>query len=517
MMMQAPVVNDGFVQEALDFRQLADRHGNKPAAVMADGSPGLTFRELDAQSAALARMLAGAGLVPGDRVAILLPNSTAFVVAMLAAFRSGLVFTPLNYHLGMGEVLYVLNDCKPRLLLTDLFHMPRGEQARGLTLWVSCGLSPGRFRPLDRQAPDPRDYSEQPGVAMLYSSGTGGQPRGVVPAAPCRSLTTLGAGERRLRHQFDIGEKSTFLVTGPLYHVAGLGFTLAVLRAGGTCIFMDRFEPQLALDLIAWHRVTAAWMVPTMLIGLLRLPVARREEADLSSLTHLIHGAAPCAIETKQAIMDWLGFIVHEIYGATEGVGFLTISPNDWLRHPGSVGRADPVRIVGENGRVLAAGEVGEIYFTRPIYRFSYLNDPARTARAFNADGWATIGDMGYVDEDGWLYVVDRKSHVVHSSGHRVFPQETESVLAAHGDVADVAVIGVPDTDRGEALCALVVPLDERRAGARLEHDLMVWCAERLDRHKCPATVEFVRSLPRLPSGKMRKRELRDRYRFRRA
>ncbi|MEO7836467.1 MAG: AMP-binding protein, partial [Acidimicrobiales bacterium] len=313
---------------------------------------------------------------------------------------------------------------------------------------------------------------------------------------------------------YGMGETSVLLSPAPLYHAAPLRFAIANSRLGGTTMVMDHFDPLAFLRLIEEHGVTHALLVPTMLVRLLKLPDEQRLRHDLSSLSCVVHGAAPCPVPVKERIIDWLGPIVHEYYSATEANGFTACNSAEWLAHKGTVGRPllCEAHILGESGEELAAGEQGTIWFDSGT-RFEYHNDAETTRSTRNEKGWTTLGDIGYLDDDGYLYLTDRKAYLIITGGVNVYPQEAEDVLLTHPKVMDAAVFGVPHEELGEEIKAVVQPTDMGDAGADLEQELMAWCRQRLAGFKCPRSVDFEAELPRHATGKLYKRVLRDRYR----
>jgi fatty-acyl-CoA synthase len=356
---------------------------------------------------------------------------------------------------------------------------------------------------------------EREGREMLYSSGTTGRPKGVRKPLPNTPFGDPSAAPVQVAQgiaRYGIGPGKVYLSPAPLYHAAPLVYSMSVHRVGGTVVVMERFDPQLCLDVIARHRVSHAQFVPTMFTRLLRLPEEVRADADLSSLEMVVHAAAPCPVTVKRQIIEWWGPIVHEYYAGTEDIGTTAITSQEWLAHPGSVGRPmDEIHIVGEDGEELPTGGAGVVYFAggRP---FEYHNDPEKTESISNSRGWRTLGDIGYLDRDGYLYLTDRLAHMIVSGGVNIYPQEAENVLIGHPGVADVAVIGVPDPEMGEAVLAVVQPTDPGSAGPDLEAELLAFCRGELATYKCPRRVDFVDELPRDPNGKLYKRHLRERY-----
>jgi len=354
---------------------------------------------------------------------------------------------------------------------------------------------------------------ELEGSDLLYSSGTTGRPKGVKPPLSGKPVGALPPLLRLLTHLYGTGPDAVYLSPAPLYHAAPLRFNLSVQRLGGTCIVMEHFDALEALHLIEGFRVTFSQWVPTMFVRMLKLPERERSRFDLSSHRAAVHAAAPCPIEVKEQMIAWWGPILHEYYGGTEGNGLTALDSKEWLVHRGSVGKPvlGEVHIVGEDGSELPTGEAGLVYFANGP-RFEYHNDPEKTRGARNEKGWSTLGDIGYVDGEGYLYLTDRKAHMIISGGVNIYPQEAENVLITHPKVADVAVIGVPNKDFGEEVKAVVQPIDMADAGPELASELMDFCRQRLADLKCPRSVDFEAELPRHPTGKLYKRLLKDRY-----
>jgi acyl-CoA synthetase (AMP-forming)/AMP-acid ligase II len=352
------------------------------------------------------------------------------------------------------------------------------------------------------------------GSEMLYSSGTTGRPKAVR-----RPLPEDGTGswaqkvlEYTLTQRYGMSTSSVYLSPAPLYHAAGVNYTMAAQRVGAASIVMPRFDAEEVLRLIETHRVTHAQFVPTMFVRMLKLPEAVRERYDVSSLQCVIHAAAPCPVDVKHRMMKWFGPIIHEYYGGTEGFAGTTIGPEEWLAHPGSVGKPmTAVHVIGDDGAECAIGESGELYFEGGP-SFEYFKDPAKTASVSNEHGWRTLGDMGYVDEDGYLYLTDRSTFTIVSGGVNIYPQEAENLLVMHPKLVDAAVFGVPNEEFGEEVKAVVQPADGVATGPELEAELIAYCRAHLAAYKCPRTVEFDADLPRDPNGKLYKRRIRERY-----
>jgi long-chain acyl-CoA synthetase len=500
----------------------AARTPDKPAYIIAESGEVVTYAELDARSNRLAQFFAARGLRFGDHIALYLDNNPRFFEVCWAAQRSGLVFTPINYHLA-DEVAYIVADCDARAFVTTTALGPAADALRTrLPAAVQIRLvMDGALPEFERYEDTVAAYSPAPlseeleGSAMLYSSGTTGRPKGVAQPHPRVAVGTplpIVAGFAQL-YGFD--RDTVYLSPAPCYHAAPLHFSMAVLRFGGTVVIMQRFDAATALELIERHRVTHSQWVPTMFTRLLKLPAAERQRHDLGSHRLAIHAAAPCPVAVKEQMIAWWGPILYEYYSATEGIGATVITSAEWLAHKGSVGRAlaGTIHILDDDGRELPVGEAGRIFFESPTGgAFAYYKDADKTARARTARGWATVGDVGYLDADGYLYLTDRKDFMIVSGGVNIYPQEIENVLVTHPRVADVAVFGVPNDEMGEEVKAVVQPLDMADAGPELADELQTFCRSQLARYKCPRTIDFVAALPRAPTGKLYKRLLREPY-----
>jgi len=498
----------------------AEHTPGAPAIVMGATGETTTYAQLEDSSARLARALRTRGIAEGAHIAILMENSRQFLEVAWAAQRSGLHYTAINTHLRPAEVQYVLDDCGATALVSS---QAMADVVAGLDLSrvpvriAGVGELAGFESYSDVLAveqPGPLEQ-EREGREMLYSSGTTGRPKGVHKPLPGTGFGDPSAASVQL-HQgiaaFGFGPGTVYLSPAPLYHAAPLVWSMAMHRAGGAVLVMEKFDAPQCLELIERYRVTHAQFVPTMFIRMLRIPQAERARYDISSLTAAVHAAAPCPIAIKRQMLDWWGPVIYEYYAGTEDIGTTAITPQEWLAHPGSVGRPmTECHIVGADGTELPAGEPGVVYFAGGR-AFEYHNDPAKTASISNDKGWRTLGDMGYLDADGYLYLTDRQAHMIISGGVNIYPQEAENVLASHPAVADVAVIGVPDAEMGEAVKAVVEPLDPAAAGDELAAELLAYCRAELATYKCPRSVDFTDSLPREPNGKLYKRRLREQY-----
>ncbi len=493
---------------------------DKPAIVMAKSGEQISYRDLDRASNRGAQLLRSLGLKPGDAIALCLENHPRFFEIVWAAQRSGLVYTAISSRLTAPEVQYIVEDCGAKAYLTsraladvaaDLAGPLQGLSGR----FMLDGTIPG-FDSLEEalaaQSPEPIS-DEVEGTDMLYSSGTTGRPKGVRIPADGKPIGTPPGILLLLKGLYHAEQDSVYLSPAPLYHAAPLRFNLAMQRLGATCVVMESFDALEALSLIERHRVTVSQWVPSMFVRMLKLPEAERVRFDLSSLRAAIHAAAPCPIPVKEQMIGWWGPVLYEYYAGTEGNGFTSISSEEWLTHKGSVGRPllGEIHILDDEGREQPPGEAGGVYFAKGS-PFTYHNDPEKTAASTTAQGWTTLGDIGYVDEEGYLYLTDRKANMIISGGVNIYPQEAENVLVTHPQVADVAVFGVPNEEFGEEVKAVVQPVDMADAGPELEQELIAYCRERISRIKCPRSVDFEEELPRHPTGKLYKRLLKDRY-----
>jgi len=488
---------------------------------MADSGAVVSYQELDERSRRLAQLLRAGGLKPGDHIAVLLENHPRYFEVFWGAQRAGLYTTPVNWHLKADEAGYIVDDCGATALVTSSALRPIAKELEphlsAVTIRLMIDGALDGYEPYEDAIAgfpaQPLD-DEVEGMFMFYSSGTTGRPKGIKPPLAGEPFGSGGSALIMLiQRLYGFSPKTVYLCPAPLYHAAPLGWSTAAQRLGATVIVMERFDPVRVLELIEKHRVTHAQFVPTHFIRMLKLSDEERNAHDLSSLRMVVHAAAPCPVEVKQRMIEWLGPIVNEYYAGSEGNGFCAISTEQWLEHPGSVGIPvmGKIHILDEGGSELPTGGVGQVWFESET-RFEYHNDPVKTAEAFNDRGWSSLGDIGYVDENGYLYLTDRASHMIISGGVNIYPQEVENELALHPSVTDVAVIGVPNVEMGEEVKAVVIAADARAAGPQLEAELLAYCRSRLAHYKCPVSVDFVEVLPRLPTGKLLKRELRKRY-----
>jgi long-chain acyl-CoA synthetase len=490
---------------------------------MASSGEAATYRELNDRSNQLAQLFWDAGLRFGDHIAVLMENRREFFEPCWAAQRAGLFFTCINTHFNAEEVAYIVDDCDAQVLvvsnaLADVA-VELVDKMPHVKVRLAVGAPIEGYEPYEdaiARYPAAPLAEELEGTRMLYSSGTTGRPKGVKYKIERKRVGEQPPEMGMMTAVWRMDEHSVYLSPAPLYHSAPLFYCMSTMRLGGTCIVMEQFDPEEALAAIEKYHVTHAQWVPTMFVRMLKLPEDVRTKYDVSSMKVAIHAAAPCSVETKRKMIDWWGPVIDEYYSATEGTGATYIDSADWLAHPGSVGRTmlGPIHILDEHGVQLPAGQVGTVWFEPVGSRvgFEYHKDEAKTSDAFNEHGWSTVGDMGYLDEDGYLFLTDRRTFMIVSGGVNIYPQETENLLIEHPKVYDVAVFGIPDAEMGEKVHAVVQPVQWDAAGAPLERELLAYCREHLAHYKCPKAIDFDRELPREQTGKLYKRLLRDRY-----
>ncbi|MGW5140792.1 acyl-CoA synthetase [Nocardia beijingensis] len=502
-----------------------DRSPDKPAVIVAESGEALTYRELEENSVRLARHLHDAGLRRGDHVALLSGNDPKVYEVYWAALRTGLYITAVNRHLSPSEISYIVDDCGARALIVSAGLADAAEQIVPETPAVEIRLAFGGHVPEYKSyeeataAASPEPLPDQPrGADMLYSSGTTGRPKGIKQPLPDRQVGDAPGDTYTaiFGPLYGFDTETVYLSPAPLYHAAPLRFGGVVHALGGTLVIMEKFDAEQALAAIERYRVTHSQWVPTMFVRMLKLDEAVRARYDVSSLRVAVHAAAPCPVDVKRAMIDWWGPILYEYYASTEANGATFIDSEQWLRKPGSVGTSGlgTIRVCGDDGAELPTGEIGTIYFEREAAPFAYHNDPAKTADAVHPDhpSWTTTGDIGYVDEDGYLFLTDRKAFMIISGGVNIYPQEVEDALALHPKVFDVAVIGVPDEEMGESVKAVVQPAPGAEPGPELAAELRDYLRDRIAHYKVPRSFDFADDLPRTPTGKLVKGKLRQRY-----
>ena len=495
---------------------------NKIAYQMAGTGKAITYRELDELSNQGAHLFRSLGLKPGDHIAFLMENRLAFMEICWAAQRAGLYYTAISRYLTADEIAYIVKDCGAKVFITTpkcaekVQGLIKGEAGRTAVLH---GRRAGARLPLLGQGSDRAadDADCGRGRRLRHAVFVGhhraaqghqeGNSRAIAIELPNAFLKVLCAD------MCGMSSDSIYLSPAPLYHAAPLRFNMMAITLGGTSIIMESFDAEEFLKLVEKHKVTQSQLVPTMFVRMLKLPEEVRTRYSVASLKGAIHAAAPCPVDVKAKMIEWWGPILIEYYAGSEGNGVTVSNSQQWLTHRGTVGRAvvGKVKILDENDQEAPTGQIGTVYFAdAPV--FAYHNDPEKTKKAYNARGWSTLGDVGYLDEEGFLYLTDRKSYMIISGGVNIYPQETEDVLITHPDVADVAVFGVPNEEMGEEVKAVVQPHDMARAGKDFEAQLILFCRKHLSPIKCPKSIDFEAELPRTPTGKLVKRHLRDRY-----
>jgi long-chain acyl-CoA synthetase len=497
------------------------RHSpDKVAYRMAGSGQAVSYAGLEAGSNRLAHFFRQAGLGVGDRIALMLENHPRYFEICWAAQRAGIVYTAISSRLTAGEAAYIVDDCGAQVFisstaLADQAAALLGQMPKVHTRLMLDGTINGyrSYEGVLAGLPATPIADQSAGGDMLYSSGTTGRPKGVFVPPESTDIGFVSSLLKVCMGPFGMGEDTVYLSPGPLYHAAPLRFAMAVMRLGGTVVVMEHFDAAEFLALVEEHRVTHTQVVPTMFVRLLKLPETQRLAHELSTLRCAVHAAAPCPVPVKQQMIDWWGPIVWEYYAGTEGMGMTLVDSLQWLAHTGTVGRAvvGVLHICDDDGEELPIGQTGGVYFSDGK-AFEYHNDPEKTAAGRNARGWTTLGDIGHMDAEGYLYLSDRKAHMIISGGVNIYPQEAENLLVTHPKVLDVAVFGVPNEEFGEEVKAVVQPRDMAEAGTALEHELIAFCREQLSAIKCPRSIDFMAELPRHPTGKLYKRLLRERY-----
>lgn len=496
---------------------------DKPAFVMAESGEAVTYGEYEARSNKLAWLLRDQGMKRNDHYAIFMENNRYYPEALCAGERTGLYFTTINSYLTAEEVAYIVNNSESKILITS---QARREVAlAALEMCPDVHLcvivdGPGESETvvsLDdvvASFPNTPVADESMGTAMLYSSGTTGKPKGILRPVANVEPETILPRTQFLLDLWEYREGMVYLSPAPIYHAAPYASISLTLRMGGTVIIMEKFDAEAYLALVQKYRVTHSQLVPTMFSRMLKMPDDVRLAYDISSLETIIHAAAPCPVQVKEQMIDWWGPIIHEYYGASEGLGFTACNSEDWLTHKGTVGKLiqGDMYILDDDMQPSPRGTPGGVWF-KVEDDFEYFNDPERTAESRSADGvYCTVGDVGYLDDDNFLFLTDRSTFMIVSGGVNIYPQECENLLITHPKIADAAVFGVPNEEMGEEVKAVVQVMPGQEPGEELANELIAWCRENLSHQKCPRSVDFEDELPRLPTGKLYKRVLKDRY-----
>ncbi len=515
----------------MQIREHAEANPEKPAIILHPSGTVVTFGELEARANRLAHFFRQQGLKEGDVVAILMENNEHIHAVMWAARRSGLYYVPINTHLAPAEAAYIVDNSGAKAIvgsaaLKDVLAGLEKELPNGLpdTLLIADGAESSatsasseldgwqRYPEAVADLPSTPIDDEMDGDLLQYSSGTTGRPKGIkreLPHLPPSEVPGMMAALVGFWMQPD----SVYLSPAPLYHTAPSVWSMQTQAGGITTVVLEKFDAEGCLDAIQKNKVTHGQFVPVMFTRMLKLPESVRGSYDVSSLQRIMHAAAPCPVEIKKQMIDWWGPIVDEYYASSEAIGATLITAEEWLAHPGSVGRAmtGVVHILDEDGNEAPAGQAGEIFFEGG-QDFEYLNDAEKTASSRDSHGWKTVGDIGYVDEDGYLYLTDRRHHMIISGGVNIYPQEAENMLVVHPKVMDAAVFGIPDDEMGQSVTGVVQTVDPADATPEFGEELLTWLRERLTHYKCPRTISFEAELPRTDTGKLFKQGLINKY-----
>lgn len=504
-------------------RAHAQTHPDKPAIVMTGSGRSVTYGELETRANQTAQFFRALGLQTGDVLAILMENMPEYFELAWGAQRAGLYYVCISTKLTGGEIAYILEDSGAKALFISPGLQKHGLEAlaepsakaagvKGFSVGGAIAGLPA-YETERANYPDARIADETAGADMLYSSGTTGRPKGVRVALSGLEIDAPNPLMMLTQALYGLGPDSRYLTPAPLYHAAPLRWTMSLQRFGATTFIMEKFDPENYLAVVDQHKINSSQLVPTMFVRMLKLPEDVRAKYDMSSMKMAVHAAAPCPVAVKEAMMNWWGPVVHEYYAGTEGNGFCSIGPQEWLANKGSVGKAilGELQICDENGDPVPAGQEGAVFFANGP-EFAYHNSPEKTAESKNKHGWSTLGDVGYVNDGGYLFLTDRKAFMIISGGVNIYPQEVENLLVTHPKVADAAVFGIPNEDFGEEVKAAIQPLNWAEAGPELEAELLDFCRQHLSHIKCPRSIDFHQELPRHPTGKLYKRLLRDAY-----
>ena len=507
----------------MQIREHAEAHPDRPAVILHPSGKQVSFAEMEERANRLAHRFRRAGLVEGDTVAVLMENNEHLHAVMWAARRSGLYYAVISTHLTPPEAAYIIDNSGAKAVIGSQAmrkvceglaeHLPNGLPD---LLMIADDDLDGWQRYPECVADEPSTpiADEVEGDLLQYSSGTTGRPKGIR-----RELSHLAPAETPnilsgLLMAIGITGDAVYISPAPLYHTAPCLWTMSAHAMGITVVVMEKFDPEQCLAAIQRHHVTHGQFVPAMFVRMLKLPDSVRDSYDVSSLKRVVHAAAPCPVDIKKQMLGWWGPIVDEYYSSSEGAGITFISADDWINHPGSVGKPllGVAHILDENGDDVPTGQAGQIYFDLGAVNFVYHNDPEKTAESRERHGWVTVGDVGYLNEDGYLFLTDRKHHMIISGGVNIYPQEAENMLVTHPKVLDAAVFGIPDDDMGQTVKGVVQTLDPADATDEFSEELSTWLRDRLAHYKCPRSISFEAQLPRTDTGKLYKQELIKKY-----
>lgn len=500
----------------------AKQHPDRAAIIMASTGETITYKEYEARCNQLAHLFRSLGLQEGDHYAIFMENNSRYIEACGAGERSGLYYTPINSYLKADELSYIVNNCEAKVLITSAANADVAREAvpdcpnvkMALIVDAQGDHAFSDYRAMVANFPTTPIEDESLGSNMMYSSGTTGHPKGILRPLEYAPPETVTPIVQLIMDMWCYRENMTYLSPAPLYHAAPQNAVGHTLRLGGTAIIMEKFDAETFLSLIERYQVTHCQMVPTMFSRLLKLPDITRTTANTSSLEAVVHAAAPCPVPVKEQMIEWWGSIIYEYYGASEGLGFAYCNTEEWLAHKGTVGKivAGVLHILDEDGKPVARGTAGELWFEKAM-EFRYFNNPQKTEESSSDDGkMATVGDIGYIDEEGFLFLTDRSTFMIISGGVNIYPQECENLLITHPKIYDAAVIGIPNEDFGEEVKAVVQVMPDITKNDALETELIAFCEANLAKLKCPRSVDFIDEIPRLPTGKLYKKQLRDCY-----
>ncbi len=496
---------------------------DKPCFIMAGSGKVVTYGEFEERTNQLAHLLRDIGLRPGDHYSVFMENNERYLECCGAGARTGLYYTCINSFLTAEEASFIINDSLSKVLITSAEKIDVAlsalQSCPNVELCLVVGVRDGRNRCANFETevakyPITPISEERFGTSMLYSSGTTGRPKGILRPLPDNPPSKPIPLYEFLTELWQCRQGMRYLSPAPLYHSAPNAAVSLTIRSGGTAVIMEKFDPEHYLRLVDEYQITHSQLVPTMFSRMLKLPTDIRDSYSISSLEYVVHAAAPCPVPVKKDMIEWWGPIIHEYYGATEGLGFAYCNSEEWLAHPGTVGKVllGELHILDDSNQPCEQGTAGTLWF-KTATPFEYFNNPDKTAEAHSEDGeLTTVNDVGYLDEDGYLHLTDRKTFMIISGGVNIYPQECENLLITHPKVADAAVFGVPNEDLGEEVKAVVQMMPGESTGVDSEEELIDFCREHLSRQKCPRTIDFEKELPRLPTGKLYKRLLRDKY-----
>jgi len=504
----------------LEIRKGIFENPDKPAYIMANSGEVITRIQMEERANQAAHLFRSLGLQTKDHIAIFMENNSRYLEICSAASRTGLIYTAISTDLKISEIEYIVGNCGAKAFITSKNMSSTAidliDKIPNVTARLMVGGVVDGFDSYEEKAagfPKTPIEDEDAGQDMLYSSGTTGRPKGIKVSYVEFPYGEIPDAGKLIIALYGFDEDTVYLSPAPLYHSAPLRFSMLNLHVGGTVIVMEKFDASESLAAIEKYKATHSQWVPTMFVRMTKLPEEERNKYDVSSMKIAIHAAAPIPIPIKEQMIEWWGPVFFEYYAATEANGLTQISSEEWLTHKGSVGRPlfGVLHIVDENGKEVPPGEPGLIYFGEG-QEFEYHGDPEKTETSRSPEGWSTMGDIGYVDEEGYLYLTDRQANMIISGGVNIYPQEAENVLIMHPEISDVAVFGIPNSEFGEEVKGVVQLKDPTKANPEMKRELIEFCQSKLAKIKCPRSIDFDENLPRTPTGKLLKRLIKDRY-----